>query len=254
MPEGDTIFKLARRLRGPLLGAKVTRAWGREQGEIRAANGAEVAAVTSRGKHLLIDVAGGWSFHVHLGIAGRCGLYDQDGRRRNRGPKVTGVVETTRHVAVFYRAPKVRLERTAHLRADPSLRFLGPDLLAADFDLDQAIARLRKPRRARMPIGEALLDQGVAAGIGNAFKSDLMFDARIDPWTPVEALDDATLRALYLEARRLLQNNLGGGRRVTVPEEIRRRGSNHWVYDRTHKPCFRCGQPIHSKRQASRRG
>jgi formamidopyrimidine-DNA glycosylase len=72
---------------------------------------------------------------------------------------------------------------------------------------------------------------------------------RVAPTARVGDLDDDCLRALYLRARELLQANLGDGARVTVTPELARRGERHWVYQRTHRPCFRCGTPIGSQRQ-----
>jgi endonuclease VIII len=95
-----------------------------------------------------------------------------------------------------------------------------------------------------------LLDQRSLAGIGNVHKSEALFAERVDPFAPIAALDDATLRGLVGTARAMLLANLGGGPRITtstVPEEARRLGRS-WVYGRAGRPCRRCGSIIASVR------
>ena len=201
------------------------------------------------GKNLLIELTGGWTFRVHLGIGGSCRVFDRSDRDRRPGPTVTLVIATERHEVVFFKAPKARLMRTAHVRAEPGLRHLGQDLLGDDVDYDALLARLRKPRRAASPVGEVLLDQRVAAGIGNVFKCEVLFLAHVDPWAKVSSLQDDVLRRMYEQSRDLMQQSVANGMRITVPAEIRKRGERNWVYGRTGARCFRCGTTITSKRQ-----
>lgn len=249
MPEGDTLHNLARRLSPSLMDATITAARNREQGELRPAVGERVMDVRALGKHLIVALSGGWSLRAHLGIGGRCDLYEKGQRWRGRASTATMVLSTETHEVVFFRAPQGRLVRTAHLRAEPALRLLGPDLLAPEVDMEVVLARLRKPRRADIPIGVALLDQRVAAGIGNVYKCEVLFLGRVDPWAEVRQLDDATAIGLYGRARELMQANLSDGPRVTVPVDVQRRGARHWVYGRTGEPCLRCGTRIASERQ-----
>ena len=108
------------------------------------------------------------------------------------------IVTAEREVA-FYKAPRARLERTAHVRAVPALARLGPELLDDDCDLDEVVRRaMRQPGR---PIGELLLDQSVAAGIGHVYKSEAMFMRRLDPWARADALADGAVRAVFALAR-----------------------------------------------------
>jgi endonuclease-8 len=125
------------------------------------------------------------------------------------------------------------------------LRALGPDLLAESPDFDEAVRRLRE--RASVPLGEALLDQGALAGIGNVIKSEALFMERLDPWAPVTDFSDAELRAVVGRASALLRANTGGGRRVTTGR--RAPGASLWVYGRAGRPCRRCSTLIRSRRQ-----
>ena len=113
---------------------------------------------------------------------------------------------------------------------------------------DQAFERLRL--RSGMEIAEALLDQRVVAGIGNVYKSEVLFIESVNPWTPVSALSDERLLALITTARRLLRENIqtASPHRVTTRGDPRARGSL-WVYGRTNRPCTRCSTPIRTRRQ-----
>lgn len=246
MPEGDTVHKLARALRGPLEGARLDRIWLRGGGEVPALAGARVREVAALGKHLLIALApreGGADrvLHVHLGMHGRWWRVEPDGPRA-RGERLR--IATGKDAFACGRAPVVELLRRVELSAHPVLARLGPDLLAEELDLAAVVARAR--RRAPRSAGELLLDQTVACGLGNVYRSELLFLAGIAPRTRLEALDDERLAALYARSRELLLANLGGWPRTTTrpvrPGEPWPAGAPRlWVYERHGQPCLRCG-------------
>lgn len=155
------------------------------------------------------------------------------------------MIETPAAVAVAFNTPVVELLTDAELRRSMPLITLGPDLLAESFDADEALRRLRE--RDAWALGVALLDQRAVAGIGNVYKSEVAFIERLDPWSPVRAFDDGSLRNALSEARRLLQANAGRGARTTTGR--RGPGRDLWVYGRGGRPCRRCGTPISSRRQ-----
>ena len=250
MPEGDTIHRLAKRLTGVLTGQVLTAASGRQQGPLGVVVGERVSAVRAIGKNLIIELSGGWSFRVHLGVAGRCHVYEGRSRGRQPSASTTLVIETAGRQVVFMRAPQGVLLRTAHLRATPALRSLGPDLLAPECDLDEVLRRARSLGAGRA-IGELLLDQRVAAGIGNVYRCEVLFMRRLDPWLPSAEVDEVGLREAFALSRELMQRNLDEGARVTVPDEVHRqgRGPRFWVYRRSGRPCLVCGQAIANRRQ-----
>jgi endonuclease-8 len=121
------------------------------------------------------------------------------------------------------------------------LGHLGPDLCRADADLGAAVERMGR-LDPDVEIGVALLDQRVACGVGNVYKSEVCFACRVDPFTPVARLDPAARAALIETSARLLRANLGGGRRVT-------HGRGYAVYGRTGRPCPVCGTRVRSRAQ-----
>jgi endonuclease VIII len=126
------------------------------------------------------------------------------------------------------------------VEAHAALRRLGPDFLAEDYDEDVALANLRA--RPGDEIAVALLDQSVVAGVGNVYKSEVLFLNGVDPFARVGSLDADALRAILRTAHVEMRRNmaLGGERRTNHTL-----GSGPlWVYGRDGKPCLKCGTPI----------
>ncbi len=234
MPEGDTIFRAAARLRPAIEGCPLVRFTApRLSGELPQP-GEIVDAVRSHGKHLLIDFSGGQTLRVHLRMTGSWHLYraTSDWRRRERAARV--VIEVADWVAVCRSAPDIQLTPTDRV----SVGHLGPDLCGPDPDFAEICERARRLSDGDRPIGEVVMDQRVACGIGNVFKAEALHSVALDPTTPVSRVGDETLSALFEEARRLLAMNLERpGARVTVP-------GGYAVYGRADEPCPRCSHTV----------
>jgi endonuclease-8 len=148
---------------------------------------------------------------------------------------VAGEVE-----AVCYSAPTVELLGDDDLRRHPVLSRLGPDLCLAEPDIDEAVRRLRRLDPAT-EVGVGLLDQSVAAGIGNVYRSEVAWACRLDPRRALGSVDDATRRELYSTAARMLRRNLNTSRRTTTAGTLA-------VYQRQGRPCLRCGDTVRWQR------
>lgn len=243
MPEGDTVWLAGHRLRRALDGATLTRSDFRVPRYATVdLSGVVISDVVSRGKHLLWRLDNGLTLHTHFKMDGAWHLY-----RRNRAVpidhEVRAVLETTEWVAVARRMAVLDLIETA--REDEVVGHLGPDLLGEDWDRAKAVAGLRA--RQSMAIGEALLDQTALAGVGNVYKCEICFLRGLDPFTPVERVDD--LDGVAVLAKRLLEANRYSARHVTTGDT--RPGRSHYVYGRGGRPCLRCGTPVRRSRQAS---
>ncbi len=253
MPEGDTVHKLAARLRPALEGRCVEGVWLRDRGWLPLA-GATVHEVVPLGKHLLMGLGtpgasrSAWVLHVHLGLHGRWHRFrrEEPGAGAPAAARLRLVCGEDEYVCS--RAACAEILRRVDLAGHPVLARLGPDLLAPEVDLDRVVRRAR--RRAARSAADLLLDQGVACGLGNVYKSEVLFLEGVHPATPVERLSDATLAALYRCGRSLLRQNLGGWRRTTLravaPGERLPRPAHarFWVYLRTGRACRRCATPV----------
>jgi len=261
MPEGDTLFRIAAGLRPFLVGRTVVTASARQPGpRAELIVGATVESVESRGKNLLIRFDRGLTLRTHLGMRGSWHRY-APGERWLRSPaRARLVIEVPGAVAVCFDAPTVELFESRAEPLHPMLRELGPDLLSPGYDeaqLADAVARLRHLDPEPSTVAEALLDQRALAGVGNVYKSEVLFVERVDPFRRPTDLDDSILRRLVETARRLLLANRDSGPRTTTgiarptADGIGRTGSGGgqlWVYGRAGKPCRRCGSPILARR------
>lgn len=253
MPEGDTIFRSARTMRAALVGREVT-SFLTSVPQIRALGpqrlvGQVVEGVESRGKHLLHWFApSDLALHTHMRMSGSWHLYRAGERWRKPRQWAKVVLEVEDATAVCFSAPVCELLSRSQVERHPALTALGPDALDPEVDLEEA--RRRLDERSGMLIGEALLDQRVIAGIGNVYKSEILYLQRVDPWTPVAQVPASALDALLASAVRLLRRNVASGafRRVTTGNEGAP-GNRLHVYGRARKPCGRCGTPIRVARQ-----
>lgn len=241
MPEGDTIHTLAARLRPALEGATLTHFEApRLAGVLRPRRGMVIESVGARGKHLLIRFERDLVLEVHLGMVGTWQLARTGERLRKPAHLVRARVAVEGWEAVFFTAPTVRVfvDRTG--RASP-ISHLGPDLAEPDVDIDDALKRMATIPDPGTTIAEVLLDQRVAAGVGNVFKSEVLWACRVDPFAPVSEVDPDVRRRLLEVASRQIRANVRPGRRQTVPGGLA-------VYRKARRPCRRCGTPILMRR------
>ncbi|MYW04392.1 Fpg/Nei family DNA glycosylase [Streptomyces sp. SID3343] len=238
MPEGDSVYQAARRLRAALVDRPLTVTDFRVP---RLATvdltGRSVLAVVPRGKHLLTRFEGDVTLHTHLRMDGTWEIHRTGSRPLPRPTHaIRLILANAERTAVGMRMPVVELLPTAE--ESSVVGHLGPDLLGPDWDPAEAVRRLA--RRPDRPIGDALLDQRNLAGIGNVYKAELCFLRGAAPWTPVAAVGD--LGPWVTLAHRLLYANRDRFGHITTGDT--RPGRRHWVYGRGGQPCARCRTPI----------
>ena len=228
MPEGDTLFNTALKLRPALVGEPLTGISVRARGMYRLRVGDVVRSVEAVGKFLEIVVERGLALRTHLHMTGVWHLYEQGERWRRPRHLARAVLETESHIAVCFAAPTVEVGPAA----DDRLAHLGPDLCHADVDLDIVLDRVAGANPAT-EIAEVLLDQRLAAGIGNVYKNEVLWACELSPFRPLADVDEAMRRRLYETGAAQLQANLGRWKRQTHPKGLA-------VYDRAGQGCYRC--------------
>ncbi len=254
MPEGDTLFRTAAALRPFIQDREVLRAEARTPGPaIRRVVGSTVTGVEARGKHLVVRFSNGLALHTHLQMTGSWHRYRPGEPWRKPVHRARVMLEVPESVVVCFNAPVVELMDERAVERHPGMGTLGPDLLAPTFDAEEAVRRLRAPARAEMTLGEALLDQRALAGVGNIYKSEILFVERVNPWLKLREVDDDLVNRLLGTAERLLRLNVEPGRtwRATTEGSAAARGSRLWVYGRPGRPCFRCGTRIATRLQGA---
>jgi endonuclease-8 len=241
MAEGDTIHRAARKLQDALAGRRISdvavpnpRSPLRRQGRrVEQLRGATMEIAEARGKHLLLHFDQGLVLHSHLGMRGSWRISPGSARLDGRAWVVLSAADA---YAIERDGSHLALLTESELRRDPRLRSLGPDVLSKAFDAATGVAALRGADGSRQ-LGEALLDQRVLAGIGNIYKSEGCWSARIDPWRPLSDLEDEELRRVVIEIGGLMRYGVEMGRQ---PRSI---------YRRAGQPCPRCGNRISARGQ-----
>ncbi len=243
MPEGDTIHRAASEVAAVLEGRvpdEVLTPHPRHlmDGWPQRLTGRRVHSVDARGKHLFMRFDGGLTLHSHLRMTGLWGVYRRGQRWRRTPRRAWLVLRSGDAEVVEFDGPVLELMSDARARSDVRFAALGPDVLGESFDLRAFLARLRATEPER-PIGDALLDQQIVAGIGNLWKAELCFATGIDPWRAVAALGDGEAITLIELGRELMRRAVSGG------HGARPRA----VYHRAGRPCQRCGTIIRSRGQ-----
>ena len=236
VPEGDTLFRMARSLHTWLVGRTITGARSRTiKAPLERVVGQAVTDVEARAKHLLITFDGGDVLHTHMRMTGSWHVYSAGERWRKPGWQAAAVLEAGDHVAVCFNAPVVELRR------DDDVGDLGPDVLRPPVDHDE-IRRRAATRPPDLPVGDLLLDQRVVSGIGNIWRCEALFARKLNPWTPRSALDDDEVDALIDAAARLMT--------ASVDPDARRPPAQ--VYGRHGRPCRRCRTLVAAARSGDR--
>ena len=228
MPEGDSLHRAARRLQ-PLVGqrleAESPNPRAQATGVAPHIDGRVLESVEAVGKNLLLRFEGGVVVRSHLRMSGR---WRVEPRRKQRTGLPWLVLRGDELEGVLWNGPVLTLETRNVAR-------LGQDVLAADFDVEAAVKRLRSAGERRL--GEVLQDQRLVAGIGNMWMADALWSTGISPWVRVRDVSDEVLRDAVTAARRLMQDAVSTGR------------PGRQVYRRAGRPCLRCGTIVRSRGQ-----
>jgi endonuclease-8 len=241
MPEGDTVHVLAQTLGHRLKGQRLRSAWVRGQA-LPSVVGRRVIDVTSRGKHLFIDLEDGLSLRSHLGLYGSWHDYRHDEPWLKPRLQASLVLNIGDRVYVCFNAREVELIRTQGFRALDQRNRLGPDLTREVVEPERLRGRALEILRADTPVVDLLLNQRVAAGIGNVYKCEVLYITRRSPLLRLHDLSHTDFLELYSIAECLLKKNLSGGpRRTRWPDDGR---GLLWVYGRAGLSCLTCGATI----------
>lgn len=243
MPEGDTIAWAANRIR-PVLSGHVAdeiltphprHTFDRWPQRLE---GRAATSVDTHGKHLFLRFEGDLVLHSHLRMTGAWGVYPERRRWRRSRSRAWLVLRVGPHEIVQFDGPVLELLTEGRTRSDQRLAALGPDVLAEEFDSERFLARLRADDPTRL-FGDALLDQRNVAGIGNMWKAEGCWEARVDPWRPLRAVSDADALAVIEALRPRMMRSAVDGPRAAVAH----------VYGLAGRPCQRCGARLRARTQ-----
>lgn len=238
MAEGDTIRRAAHRIGAALAGREVAvttpNPRGRATGVARL-DGETLVEATAHGKNLFLSF-GELTLHSHLGMSGGWHVYRRGQRWTRPKRSAWAALATEAFEVVQFGGPTLRVIRTATVGRDPKIARLGPDILAADFTPTVGLESLRATDQTRA-LGDALLNQTLIAGIGNIFKSEGCWAARVDPRRSLAGVKDDELERVVEMTQSLMTTAVADGR---APKRI---------YRKAGLPCPRCRRRISSRGQ-----
>lgn len=237
MPEGDSLRRAEARLRPILDGQIVDTIWFKMLRGLRPRAGQRIEEVDAVGKHLLIHFDRNLTLRTHLGMSGSWRVAEP-GAARPRDPRLRVLIETAKGSAMCFAAPTI--DTYVRGQGPSPLDHLGPDLSDDEVDIAAVVERVRSIAPKAL-LADALLNQTIAAGIGNVFKSEVAFLVGVHPFTRIDQLSDAELAELWATAHQQLVANRERSGRKTTSAAIRGRT---YVYDRFRRPCRRCSSSI----------
>jgi endonuclease VIII len=261
MPEGDTIYRAAATLNRALAGHQVVRFESVFPALTRVHDDHPLTRMTidrvvAAGKHVLMHFSGGYVLRTHMRMSGSWHIYRPGERWRRSTRDMRILVATAGYEAVGFNIPVAEFIAESALAKHDVLRKLGPDVLDEGFDRDEAVRRLRS--RSSMTIADALLTQQLMAGLGNVFKSEVLFACGIHPFARVADLDQLQIERVVETSRTLARANVVvdrtglaavvGSRRTTGRDNPHER---LWVYGRARLPCRRCGAAIEVRKHGA---
>lgn len=261
MPEGDTIYKVATMLQKALAGAELQRLETRGDRVMFPHTRLSVLGVSAIGKHCLIDLSNEVTIRVHLGMYGSWQRYKIPWKRSG---EIHLILESGGEAFVCSQPKDVEFFPTKDKKRHRILNALGPDLLGPPPEWERIGARVLLHSGTDRTLGETLLDQRIACGLGNVYKNELCYmgalrerpwvpDRGTSPYTPLHDLEHEWLLDVFRRGRELMLLNLGGWmrttafdpRRVAVDSPLPRT----FVYGGTGKQCRRCRTRILSRPQ-----
>jgi len=266
MPEGHTLYRLARTIDAHFAGRAVSASspQGRFAEAAALLDGTVLRGAESYGKHLFVDFEGDRQVHVHLGLCGKFAVSDGEAR------------EPTGQVRLRLVAPggdgrppaygDLRGATACELMTREQQRVLvdrlGPDPLRADADWTRAWQRVV---RSRAPVGGLLMDQSVLAGVGNVYRAEVLFRHRVDPLRPGNTLRRGTFEQIWNDLVLLLADGVRRGRIVTLEDQVlaveaalgrgevpRLTERSSSVYKQAGMPCPVCGSKVRTQVVAGR--
>jgi len=266
MPEGDTIYRSARALHRVLAGHVVT-AFDTGLAKLARVNddtplkGRTIEKVESRGKWLFIYFTGDLILVTHMLMSGSWHIYRTGERWRMPRSKMRAVISTAEWQAVAFNVPIAEFHTARSLERSEQVPRLGPDILSGDFTIETGIERIATYARdtPEAEVGVTLLNQRILAGLGNVYKSEVAFSARVNPFRAIRTLSRSEIERVVEIAYRYMKANVADGKNDGILTYTGSRRTTHamdreerlWVYKREGQECRRCGATVLMRKQGT---
>ncbi len=254
MPEGPEIRRAAMRIDKVLRGREAeivdfAQPHLRRYGSVLS--GQQIDWVSSRGKALLTRFSNGLTMYSHNQLYGRWYIVRRDQLpATNRTLRVA--IHTATQSALLYSASDIEVLTPETLPLQKYLARLGPDALDDRVHWRDIVALLESPQFRRRTLAALYLDQGFIAGIGNYLRSEILFEARVNPFDRPCDLTRGQLGRLARATLDLTRQSLATAGITNKPSRVaraRRAGLSrrHYrfaIFDRQGEACFGCKNPV----------
>lgn len=232
-------------MRTALIGRKLVRFDAPELVGTPPRAGRTIEHVRSHGKDVNIVFDDSLVLHTHLRMSSAWHLYHRGERWRRSYRQMRAAIETDEWLAVCFSAPVVETYLIPDRRRHPGMGLLGPDISRSDTDLAHCVDLVLSHPDPDAAIAEVLLDQRVISGVGNVYRSEVLWACALHPWAPVGSLSHTDVTNVVSMAARLLRANLEHAERITTPGV----DDGLAVYGRTMQRCVRCAGSIETSRR-----
>jgi endonuclease VIII len=245
VPEGASIHHTAAAMRIALVDKKMVRFDAPHLIGMVPKAGRTIVRVESGAKHLEVEWDDGIILHTHLRKSGFWDLYRTNDIWQRPHREMRALIQTTGWMAVCFNATTVETFREPGISRHPWFGRLGPDLCNVDADLDRCVELLLSYDDRRAPISEVILDQRVFGGVGNVYRSEVLWACEVHPFAQVGDIGEVLARRIVNVAARLLRANLAQAEQIAMPGVPGGLG----VYGRTGQGCFRCADTVRARQR-----
>ena len=254
MPEGHSVQRTANWFNKHLANQKikVDSPQGRFSADAKLVTNRKLLKARAIGKQLFLDFEHGLTVRVHLGIYGKWRYYDKPQK------EVVGQVR-----ARFYTSTSMadlRGPTTCEVIDSDSVKQLekklGPDPTNRDPSGANQERFVERVRHSKSAIGLLLMNQTVISGVGNVYRAELLFRAKLNPHTPGDQLSEKQVTAIWQDAVLLMKIGVAKGAMVTRQEQLslsKVQDERNYVYKRQGLKCFRCRGTVVLEVMASRK-
>ncbi|MDR9415621.1 MAG: endonuclease VIII [Gracilimonas sp.] len=263
MPEGPEIWRAADNISQTISNKEITKlffAFDELKIYEEKLLGNKVISVTPRGKAIITTFDNGLNLYSHNQLYGKW-IMAKDGNEPNTNRSLRVAIKTQNGAAFLYSASEIEMLNEEEIKSHDYIEKLGPDVVHPETTYEEVLARYQSETFRNRKLATLLLDQGFLSGVGNYLRSEIMFCAKVDPNNRPKDCTEQQLKDLAKYSLKLSRRSYETGGITTEPElveSLKREGATrkeyrHYAYNRTGKPCYRCGREIKEMKTGGRK-
>lgn len=263
MPEGPEIWRAADQISNTIANKEITNlyfAFDELKKFEEELTGQKVTSVTPRGKAIITAFDSGLNLYSHNQLYGKW-IMSENGDEPDTNRSLRVAIHTEDGAAFLYSASEIEMLKSEEVESHDYIKKLGPDVVHPDTSYEEVLERYQDENFRNRKLATLLLDQGFLSGVGNYLRSEILFCAKVDPdFRPRDCSDQQIEDLAYysLELSRRSYKTKGIVVEPELVEALKREGASRkdyrfYAYNRTAKPCYKCGQEIQEIKTGGRK-